>query len=482
MDDLASVTAFLAPEASFADLDAHLIAAGWVREPDRAGANTGRPEPVFVSWSLIESDGEIDYTWEPEIGLRRLEIRGLDSETYLAELAERLPVLAVEDVRALLRSPDRNQALRGLGIALALKDGRLAEEVIALKRHPDEAVRQAVARAVRQVMAELAPLASPTDPAQLFAFIPDVRYRRQTLRWLLRTHPEAGPAQLQALAAALADPDWEVRATAVAAAVRWRAKDLLPRVRTVDLAPEKGARPTRYDAGLFKAMSKIATHLLQGDPPLQAGQDASERDRVWAHLCRCLLGLPVERPDHVFLLIQALTEPLPVDVPRPDLEPAGLAWVPPVDHWLGDDIRGLIVPNPVRRVCPERGFFLAENLYSPDEGEPWTGSWDEARRLCDRIGEQTGLAVRLPTADEWEMAARGPDGRIFPWGNGLEPAGPGALSPWGCRGLLGTVPQWTQTPHGEGRFLVCGASRSGCAARAAVDPATPAGLRFAVIV
>ena len=383
--------------------------------------------------------------------------------------------LTIEDVRALLRSADRDSALRGLGIALGLKDGRLAEDVIALKRHPDEQVRQVAAKAVRQVMAELAPLASPSDPAQLFASIPDVRYRRQTLRWLLRTHPEAGPAQLQALAAALADPDWEVRATAVVAAVRWRAADLLPAVQSADLAPERGARPTRYDAGLFKALSKIAGHLLRGRPPLEAGPDASERDQVWAHLCRCLLGLPVERPDHVFLLIHALAEPVPADVPQPDQEPAGLslAWVPPVDHWLGDDIPGLIVPNPVRRARPERGFFLAEDLYSRNEDEPWTGTWDEANRLCAE------LAVRLPTADEWEMAARGPDGRIFPWGNGLEPEGAAALSPWGCRNLLGTVPQWTSTEH-EGRMLVCGASRSGCAARVALDPATPAGFRFVV--
>lgn len=487
MDFLAprSLPAFLAPDADFAALDAHLRTTGWER--DLAGESEEDTEdddldPVSASWSRPVGEGEIDYSFEPEVGLRRLEVRGEDAGATLAGIAAALPVLSADDVRGLLRSADPARALLGLRIAAEMRTGALADDVIALTRHPHEVIRAHAQGVIQQAAAQVAPLASPSDPASLFSGIPDARYRRQTLRWLLRENPEPTPATRLTLAAALRDPDWEVRATAVLAAARWRSAEALPRVRAANLEPGGGLGPTRQDAVILRELRRHAEHILLGGPALDT------------HFYRAVAGLPVKRPDHAFLLIEALATPVPNDVPGPPavlppgivrqpggwlLEAAGLslAWVPPVDHWLGDDLPGLLTPRRIEKVRPERGFFVADSLLPAASGEaPWTGTLDKARRLCADLAGKTGLAVRLPTADEWEMAARGPDGRIFPWGNGIEADAGRALSPWGCRDLLGKVGQWSATTD-AGHPLVCGTSRQGCAPRAPRASGEAFGLR-----
>jgi formylglycine-generating enzyme required for sulfatase activity len=44
-------------------------------------------------------------------------------------------------------------------------------------------------------------------------------------------------------------------------------------------------------------------------------------------------------------------------------------------------------------------------------------SWNEAVAFCKWLSQTEGKKYRLPTEAEWEYAARGTDGRMFPWGN-----------------------------------------------------------------
>lgn len=98
-------------------------------------------------------------------------------------------------------------------------------------------------------------------------------------------------------------------------------------------------------------------------------------------------------------------------------------------------------------------------------------SYFEAEAYCRWLAQRTGKPYRLPTEMEWEKAARGTDGRVFPWGgdwrdgacnwvgsetgqrlptvaaDGFAYTAPGGsfpegVSPYGCEDMAGNVMEW----------------------------------------
>lgn len=71
------------------------------------------------------------------------------------------------------------------------------------------------------------------------------------------------------------------------------------------------------------------------------------------------------------------------------------------------------------RAVPERVPFGWDRQFVSDLLDyPVVGvSWLDVRAYVQWLSDLTGARWRMPTEAEWEKAARGTDGRIYPWGN-----------------------------------------------------------------
>jgi len=131
--------------------------------------------------------------------------------------------------------------------------------------------------------------------------------------------------------------------------------------------------------------------------------------------------------------------------------------------------------GPVLYPQDERGFGVGQG----PNGEPWQldwpalcMDWHAAMAYASWRARRDGVPWRLPGELEWEKAARGVDGRRFPWGDHLDPswccmedsaAAPSAVpvsafttdvSPYGVRGLAGNGASWClDLFHPEGPAL-----------------------------
>jgi len=125
----------------------------------------------------------------------------------------------------------------------------------------------------------------------------------------------------------------------------------------------------------------------------------------------------------------------------------------------------------------------------------------DAVAFAEWLSAETDRHFRLPTEMEWEKAARGDDGRAFPWGGQYDPTRlnshdigpfdttdvgsyPDSGSPYGVLDAAGQVFEWTATPARKGRYIVKGGSwdDKGCGiCRPAARHSRPEGIKHSLV-
>ena len=155
--------------------------------------------------------------------------------------------------------------------------------------------------------------------------------------------------------------------------------------------------------------------------------------------------------------------------------PQHRVWL--AEYWIGK----FEVTNNQYKVFVDSGgaprpfYFEGNRVPQGLENLPVSSvTWSDAADFCAWATgllkqQHPGLRMRLPTEAEWEKAARGTDGRIYPWGNQAPDPGlanmtlvnrgtlevgtfPRGASPFGALDMAGNLKEWVEDFYDPGAY------------------------------
>jgi sulfatase modifying factor 1 len=177
-------------------------------------------------------------------------------------------------------------------------------------------------------------------------------------------------------------------------------------------------------------------------------------------------GLEDEKPEHVLYLDEYLIGQYPVTVRDYSVFVTATGYKTFAEKWgygyvykggSGDQVAGASWQHP---------FGPDSDVRSKDFHPVTIIGWEDAIAFCRWLSDKQGVRARLPNEAEWEKAARGVDGRIYPWGNeppnekrcnfGLQVGDTtrigeyfNGVSFYGCYDMAGNVFEWTNSIWGH---------------------------------
>ena len=240
--------------------------------------------------------------------------------------------------------------------------------------------------------------------------------------------------------------------------------------------------PSLYRANMPPLLDRLIRDALSKDPKARPPTCAEFRQRLAA----ALSGVAPERPKRK------------IELPKRIVEADGgeLLLVPAGSFQMGTDRRTVYLDAfyMARHPVTNRQFarFLEATNYQPsqDDDHRFLAHWDRGRRVPRALLDHPVVFIswhdacaycswagkRLPTEAEWEKAARGTDGRKYPWGRttptaahanfgrtsgGTVPvdAHPESGSPYGVHDMAGNVWEWCEDVD-DPRFYLRGPDRN----------------------